>query len=215
MVMLSRYNLNRLIAASSRFFSTVLLPLFMPSFGVFLVLWVSVMCLLPMGTRITVLVVVFGITCVLPVLVIGLLHHRGLISDKRLDKRHERFIPYIFAALCYAGATAYLSHIHSPMWFTMFMAGGTLACVVSLVVNLWWKISAHMAGIGGLVALLYQIHVQGLSAFNLFGLLCFTILLAGVLGTSRIALRKHDLLQVLAGFANGYASVTLVMKLFG
>ena len=213
--MLSRYTLNRLIAASARFFSTVLSPLVMPFYGAFLVLWTSVMCLLPMGTRITVLMVVLGITCVLPVLVIGVLHHFRLISDKRLDKRHERLLPYTFAVLCYLGATAYLNHIHSPQWFTMFMAGGTLACVVSLVVNLWWKISAHMAGIGGIVALLYQIHVQGLSAFNLFLLLCFTILLAGVLGTSRIALRRHDLLQVLAGFANGYACVTFMMKVFG
>ncbi|MBR6284075.1 MAG: hypothetical protein IKR25_07255 [Muribaculaceae bacterium] len=187
----------------------------MPSYGVMLVLWTSVMCLLPMGTRIAVLMMVFGITCVLPVLCIGLLHHFGIISDKLLDKQHERLYPYAFAVLCYLGATSYLHHIHAPQWFIMFMVGGCVACFISLVVNLFWKISAHMAGIGGIVALLYQIHVQGLSAFNLFWLLCFTILLAGMLGTSRLALKRHTLLQVLFGFANGYASVTLMMKLFG
>ena len=213
--MLSRYTINRLIAASARFFSTVLSPLFMPAYGVLFVLWTSVMCLLPMGTRITVLMVVFGITCVLPVLLIGGLHHFGYITDKRLDKRRERLVPYAFTILCYLGATAYLHHIHSPLWFTMFMAGGCLACMVSLLVTLWWKISAHMAGIGGVVALLYQIHVQGLSAFNIFGLLCVCILLSGLLGSSRIALKRHNLLQVIAGFANGYICVTLMMKLFG
>ena len=211
--MLSRYTFNRLIAGSARFFSTVLSPLFMPSFGVLLVLWTSVMCLLPMGTRIAVLMMVFGITCVLPVLAIGVLHHFGIITDKRLDKRRERLLPYACTVVCYLGATTYLNHIHSPEWFTMFMAGATLACGVALLVNLGWKISAHMSGIGGVVALLYQIHVQGLSAFNLFWLLCFTILLAGALGTSRLALKRHTLLQVLAGFANGYACVTLMMKM--
>lgn len=213
--MISKYNINRLIAGSARFFSSVLTPLVMPTYGVFLVLWTSVLCLLPMGTRIMVLIMIFGITTVLPVAAIGLLHHFAIISNKRLEKRHERFIPYAFAVICYGAAALYLNSIHSPSWFTMFAAGGGLACLISLIVNLWWKISAHMAGIGGIVALLYQIHVQGLSAFNLFWLLCFTILLAGVLGTSRMVLKRHDLLQVLAGFANGYFCVTLMIKLFG
>ena len=101
------------------------------------------------------------------------------------------------------------------MWFTMFMAGASLACLVDFVVSLWWKISAHATGIGGLVALVYQLHVQGLSAFDMFWLLCFTILLAGALGTSRLILKRHTLPQVLAGFACGYVCVTLMMKLFG
>lgn len=212
---MKRYNLKRFIAGSAHFFSSVLSPLVMPTYGVLLVLWASVLCLLPMGTRIAVAIMIFGITTVLPVSAIGVLHHFKIISNKRLVKRKERLIPYAFAVVCYAAAAFYLNNIHSPMWFTMFAAGGGLACLVSLVVNLWWKISAHMAGIGGIVALLYQIHVQGLSTFNLFWLLCLAILLAGILGTSRMVLRRHDLLQVLAGFANGYACVTLMIKLFG
>lgn len=211
----NRFTFNRCITHSARFFSTVLSPLVMPTYGVFLVLWTSVLCALPAGTRVVVMLMVLGMTCVLPMMAIAVLHHFKWITDKRLDRRSERLIPYAFAVVCYGGAALYLYHIHSPMWFVMFAAGGMLACLVSLVVNLWWKISAHMAGIGGVVALLYQIHVQGLSAFNLYGVLCVTILLAGALGTSRIALHRHDLFQVLAGFVNGYACVTLMIKLFG
>ena len=213
--MISKYNINRLIAGSAHFFSSVLTPLVMPTYGVFLVLWTSVLCLLPMGTRIMVLIMFFGITTVLPVFAIGVLHHFKIISDKRLVKRHERLIPYAIAVLCYAAAAFYLHSIHSPSWFTMFAVGGALSCLLALIINLWWKISAHMTGIGGIVALLYQIHVQGLSAFNLFWILCFIIMLAGVLGTARMVLRRHDLLQVLAGFINGYFCVTLMIKLFG
>lgn len=213
--MISRYNLNRLIAGSARFFSSVLSPLVMPTYGVFLVLWTSVLCLLPMGTRFMVLIMVLGITCVLPIICIGVLHHFKIISSKQLDKRRERRLPYAFAVVCYIAAALYLNSIHSPMWFVMFAAGGALSCLVVLIVNLWWKISAHMTGIGGIVALLFQIHVQGLSAFNLFWLLCFTILLAGLLGSSRMVLKRHDLLQVLAGFTVGYTCVSLMIKLFG
>ena len=117
--------------------------------------------------------------------------------------------------LCYLGAAAYLDHIHSPRWFIMFALGGALTCLVVLVVNRWWKISAHAAGIGGVVALIYQIHVQCLSAFNLLWVFIATILLAGILGTSRLLLKRHTVLQVLAGFAVGFACVDLMMKFFG
>ena len=187
----------------------------MPTYGVLLVLWASVLCLLPMGTRIMVLIMVLGITCVLPIICIGVLHHFKIISNKQLDKQHERLYPYAFAVLCYIAAAFYLNNIHSPMWFVMFAAGGALACLLVMIINQWWKISAHMTGIGGIVALLFQIHVQGLSAFNLFWLLCLTILLAGALGTARMVLKRHDLLQVLSGFAVGYACVALMIKHFG
>ena len=187
----------------------------MPTYGSLLVLWTSVLCLLPNGTRVMVLIMVLGITCVLPMILIGILHHYGIIRDKRLEDPQERTIPYAFAILCYLGAAGYLAHIHSSQWFVMFALGGALACLVVLVVNHWWKISAHATGIGGVVAALYQIHIQGLSAFNLFWVFCVTILLAGILGTSRLILKRHTVLQVLAGFAVGFACVDLMMILFG
>lgn len=213
--MMSRYATNRLLAAASQFFSTVLSPLLMPTYGALLVLWTSVLCLLPSGTRVMVLVMMLGITCILPMVAIGILHHYGIIRDKRLENPKERTIPYAFAVLCYLGAASYLNHIHSPQWFVMFPLGGALACLIVLIINRWWKISAHATGIGGVVALLYQIHVQGLSAFDLLWVFVCTILLAGVVCTARLLLKRHTVPQVLAGFALGYACVSLIMQHFG
>ncbi len=187
----------------------------MPAYGTFIVLWSSFLSSNPTGDRMLILIVVFGITCIFPMFFISGLQHFKIIKDKRLDNRKERLFPYIFTLLCYIGACLYLNNVHAPMWFIMFTGGGGLACLISLIVNLWWKISAHMAGIGGIVALIYTLHVQMLGAFNLIWLLNFTILLAGLLGTSRIVLRRHDILQVLAGAGNGYLCVKLMMTLFG
>ena len=97
----------------------------------------------------------------------------------------------------------------------MFMVGSALTVVVMALINLKWKISAHMAGIGGLIALIFQIHVQDLSAFDLFWTMCLIIILAGVLGSARLALRRHDMLQVLAGVVVGFLCVCLTMKYLG
>jgi len=212
---MASYTTIRILKGIARFLSTALSPLLAPTYGAFLVLWVSVMCLLPIGTRVTVLLMVMGITCILPMAFIGVLHHFKVVSDKQLVKRSERVLPYCFTLLCYVAAAFYLDHIHAPQWFVMCMAGVALSCAISMIVNFTWKISAHAAGICGLVALLYQLHVQGLSAFNLYWLLIATILLAGALGSARILLRSHTVWQVLAGAANGFLSVSLMMRYFG
>ena len=205
----------KIITGAARFISTALTPLLAPTYGTLLVLWTSVLCSLPYGSRVMTLVMVMGITCILPMTVIGGLHHFKYISDRRLTDRSERLVPYMAATMCYVAGTMYLQHIHAQQWFVMFMAGSTVAVGIAMLVNLWWKISAHMVGMGGLVAVIYQIHVQGLSAFDLFHVLCFTILLAGVVGTARLVLKRHNVVQVLAGFALGYACVTIAMKVWG
>ena len=94
------------------------------------------------------------------------------------------------------------------------MVGSALTVVVMSLINLKWKISAHTAGIGGVIALIYQIHVLGLSALDLFWLLCLTIIVAGLIGTARLVLKQHDIWQVLAGAVVGFLCVSMTMRLF-
>jgi len=212
---MNRYTVNKFIAGLANFTSNALSPLLMPTYGVFLVLSVSVLCVLPYGTRVAVLLVCMGITCIVPLIFLSVLRHFKLVKSLHVDVREQRLIPYLFTALCYAVAAFYLYYCHSPQWFTMFMVGSALTVVVMALINLKWKISAHMAGIGGLIALIFQIHVQDLSAFDLFWIMCLIIILAGVLGSARLALRRHNMLEVLAGVVVGFLCVCLTMKYLG
>lgn len=198
----------------ARIFSTLFSPLLMPTYGVFFALWVSILCYLPVGTRLAVLIVIFGITCILPMIFIAVLHSMKIIKDKTLNNQNERWLPYIFIILSYVGATLYLYHVHSPLWLSAFMWGGTIAAAVAFGINFAWKISAHMSGIGGVVAILFWIHIVGLGAFSLTWLICTMIILSGILGTSRLILNRHTFWQVMAGFANGFIWVLLAIKFF-
>lgn len=206
---------KRITAALAQFFSTMLSPLLMPSYGAFLVLWGSFLSSRDTGDRATILIVFFGITCMLPMFFISALQHLRVVRSKRLEDSKERLYPYLFTLLCYIAACFYLDHVHAPLWFIMFATGTCLACAVSLVVNLRWKISAHMAGMGGIVALIYIMHVQMLEAFNLLWVMVVAIMLTGILGSARMALKHHDIYQVIAGALNGYLSVWLMMTLWG
>ncbi|MDO4511489.1 MAG: hypothetical protein Q4B68_06715 [Bacteroidales bacterium] len=207
---------GRILVGLSRFASAMLSPLLIPTYGVLIALWCSYLSAYDMGLRVTVLLVVAGITCVLPMFFIATLHHFKLITDKLLVNRKERILPFIFTLLCHAAAAYYLySRVHAPMWVVMFSAGGALAVLTSAVVNHWWKISAHMAGMAGIVALIYNMHMMMTEAFNLVWVLMVAVLICGMLGTARIVLGRHTLGQVLAGALNGFFCVSLLMQLFG
>ena len=212
---INRFTVNKFIAGVANFLSTALSPLLMPTYGVFLVFWVSVLCLLPYGSRVAVLLVCMGITCIIPLIFLSILRHFKLVKNLHVDVREQRLIPYLFTAVCYFVAAYYLYYCHAQQWFIMFMVGSAITVLVVTLINLWWKISAHMAGIGGIIALVYQIHVQGLSAFDLIWLLCLLVLLAGALGSARLIHRQHDVFQVLAGAVVGFLCVGLTMKFFG
>ncbi len=194
----------------ARIFSNILSPIFIPTYSVFMALWISILSFLPAGTRWAVVAITFIITCVFPSASIFILYKIGRISDPALNNRNERFIPYIITILCYVAAAIYMSRIHAPMWLIMFLFGGALAALISFVITFRWKISAHMAAIGGLTALAFRIANDHVNVMQMDYIIYLTILLAGILGTSRIILNRHTLGQVLAGALNGFLCVYLL-----
>ena len=162
----------------SKYISNVLSPLLAPSYGVFLALWTSIICYLPLDTRMVVLSMVFGLTFILPLLFMTILYRMKIVANLELDNKNERHFPYMATIVCYLTTILYLYSVHSPLWLIAFMGGSALTCFVSLLVNFKWKISAHAAGMGGLVALLFYIHYEGLEAFNLLwlhGYICICV----------------------------------------
>ncbi len=112
--------------------------------------------------------------------------------------------------LCYLGAGLFLYRAGLPLWIDMFFAGGALAAVVNIIVNRWWKISAHGAAMGGLVALMFRMMTSGYAIFNLEIWVSAAIIATGLVMTARVYLGRHTLMQVLAGCANGFICVWLL-----
>lgn len=202
----------------AKFISTMLSPLLTPTYGTLMALSITPKLLDVTGARFKLLLIVFALTCIFPMITIAVLHNFKVIKDKRMISRKERLIPYITGTIYYAVAVYHVIYTHEPRWLVMFFAGGALACLISTVVNCWWKISAHMAGMGGLVALLWQINAMELEIISSPWMMLYiliAIFLSGMLGSARLMLKRHTLPQVLAGFLNGLICVSLMMRLFG
>lgn len=216
--MVSRITKLRILDEMAKLTSTLLSPLLTPTYSTLLALSVSPKAFDVTGVRFKLLLIVFALTCIFPMITIAVLHNFKIIKNKKLLSRKERVIPYITATLYYALAVFHVAYTHEPQWLVMFFAGGALTCLISTIVNLWWKISAHMAGMGGLLAMLWQINAMDLEVVGKPKMLIFiaiAILLCGLLGSARLLLKRHTLPQVIAGFLNGLICVSLMMRLFG
>lgn len=199
----------------SQIISALFSPIIVPTYAVMLALWCSRLMFLPLNVRWHVTLLVFCITAVVPLAAILGLNKLGVVSDPGLNKRTERTLPYVITGLAYVACTIYLLRANAPGWLWLFMAGTTLATIISAVVNRWWKISAHMAAMGGLIAMMFRVLDIGMAApavpFMLFTILI--VIAAGAVGTARIYLDRHTLLQVMAGTANGFLCVFLLSAL--
>lgn len=198
---------ERFMTGLSHLLSWVFTPLLMPVYGLILAFGLSILDVAPMGMRVVFTLITAGICVVVPMLLIVLLKKMGIVEDLGLNGQKERLIPYIITTVCFGVTAWFMSSKGAPMWLSMFFAGGALGSLLNLLINFSWKISAHAAGIAGIVALLIRIEKDGSPEPELFFWLLTSIILTGLLGSARVWLGRHTVWQVLAGYAIGFCCV--------
>lgn len=201
------------ISSLSSFLSWILVPLLMPVYGMLLVFNVTILQYTPLHTKLIFILTTVGVNTVLPILLFILLKRMGVISDVALNRQRERLIPYIITIVCLLATGWWLDIRSAPLWLCMFFAGGALAGVIESIVNFKWKISAHAAGIAGLVAMLVRLMHNEFTDPSILGWLIAAILGAGLLGAARVWLGRHTVWQVLAGYVVGFCSVFFLTML--
>lgn len=144
-----------------------------------------------------------------PIILFFLLRKKGKLKDIDASVKEERTLPFFIAIIFYsAGLVALIlfnvNLISIAFWFCYI--SNTL---LTILINKYWKISAHSMGAAGAFA----------AVFYIFGfpVLLFSLLVL-VLGWARIYLKMHTLSQVTAGiilaFISVYLQMMLIIKLF-
>ncbi len=187
--------------------SWLMSPLLMPVYGIVMVFMLTVYSYVPMGIKLGFTLIVAGVTIILPMLTVLLLKRLGMVDDLGLNGRKERTIPYLITILCMGGTAVFLAMKGFPLWVVMFYAGGALAGLIEAIINNWWKISAHAAGVAGLVAMLVRMSHTPMVNPDVLTWLIVAVACAGLTGSARLWLGRHTLAQVLAGYAVGFCSV--------
>lgn len=177
-------------------------PLLTVTYGVAIALTFTYLVIYPPVMKLLLFGGAFLSTALIPGLFIYLMVKNGAAVDLELSDRRERVVPYLILITSILVCIFFMYKMMLPFWFLSLLIGACVALLLSLLINFYWKISAHMLGIGGLLG-----GVMGISRVHLinpyWGFIIL-IVIAGLVGMSRIFLKRHTPMQVYAGFCLGF-----------
>ena len=200
---------DRSLIRTARVISAIFSPFSIP-FLAFLILFLfSYLRIMPIQYKLIVLGVVYCFTILMPTLTIFLFRKINGFSPEDLGERKRRFMPFLLTITSYVFCLVMMHRLNIPWYMTGIILAALIMMVICIVVNLKWKLSEHMAGVGAIVGGL--VSFSALFGYNPVWWLCLFILIAGVLGTARIILQHHTLGEVLVGFAVGLICSLLVL----
>ncbi|MGZ2369205.1 hypothetical protein ACXR6G_05435 [Ancylomarina sp. YFZ004] len=190
----------------SRIVSGLAHPMLMPLYAIYLIFHSNTFLdFTPFTLVKAIYMIVFITTILLPVSCLPLLKSYSLISSYSLTERKDRMIPLALAIISYSLGFYLLMKLPGTNIFARLQLAGIISLVLLLIISYWWKISLHMAGIGGLCALIFTFSIR--FSTSLRTMFMMAILAAGLLAFSRLKLEVHKPTQIYVGFLLGFTVV--------
>ena len=151
----------------------------------------------PFKLKLVLTFTIFSFTFLLPVLNLLILYKLGYVSSLMVEHRRERTFPLLMTSLCYFGLFYMIYDFNIWPAIKLFILGGGLCIFFAAIVTLWWQISAHMIGIGGLIGALFAICY--FMQMPILMAICACLIIAGCIGFARLKLNAHTPAQVYVG----------------
>lgn len=174
------------------------------------------------------LLYVFTTSALIPGAGIAAMKPLGFIKNLESPDREERIGPYIVAGVFYLWLYKNLSAgSQVPTLYLVSVLSATISLFLAFFVNIFTKISAHATGMGGLVGIVLLTNFRwadqalgipafgGLLQLSLPLVLVAAVLLAGLVGNSRLVLKAHVPTDLWQGYAAGFGAVWLAQMLIG
>lgn len=193
----------------ARITSIVFTPFSIP-FLAFLVLFLfSYLRIMPILYKGIVLGIVYCFTILTPTITIFLFRKINGFARQELSERKKRYVPILLTIISYVFCLLMMRKLNIPWYMTGIIFVSLVISIICILVNLKWKLSEHMAGMGGIIGGL--VSFSALFSYNPVVWLCLFILIAGILGSARIVLGRHTLGEVLSGFVVGLVCSFLIL----
>ena len=196
----------------AKIISVLFHPVFMPLAGIFILLsyggWLS---MLPTASKTTIYLIVLVTTLILPVSIMPVLLRTKVITNYRLTDKTERRIPLLLIALLYLIGAFSLQRVDAPVILSLFLNGSSMVVLAVAIFNWRWKISIHMAGIGGLTGMVLAITMRWM--LNEQRIIAILFLVAGLTGYARLKDDDHSPAQVYVGYLLGLGINFLLIRL--
>ncbi len=185
--------------------SIIFHPLFITSYVIWFLLFVHPLAFAGFSHQMKSLrfITVFFSTTLLPLFSIFLLWKLKLgLQSLQMKSARERIIPYALVMIFYWWAwNVYRNLQDSPAVAIHFLLGSFLAVCAGWFANIYFKISMHALGAGGLAAFFLLLSIA--DGFSSGLILSLAILAAGMICTARLIVSDHSEWDIYAGFFLG------------
>lgn len=200
------------LVLTAQVISLIFSPFYLPLMAFVALFIFSYLNMLPLITKLVLILIVYFFTVLLPRLTIFLYRKLNGWTRHQLSKRERRYIPYVLSIISYSTLLYLLYSFHMPRFTLGIIAGALVIQVFCALVNSIIKVSTHAAASGGVIGALMAFSI--IFNFDPTSWLCLTILLSGLVCTARLILRQHTLSElgwgVLIGIFSGLGSILLI-----
>lgn len=139
-----------------------------------------------------------------PILLFLILRAKGKIIDVDASVKEERTLPFFIVIIFYLTGLGFLVLFHVNIVSIAFWFCYISNTLITIIINKYWKISAHSMGAAGPFA-------ASVLTFGLLGLVLLPVTI--LVGWSRFKLKCHSFAQVLAGILLAFFSTYIQMNL--
>jgi hypothetical protein len=158
---------------------------------------------------------IVGSTTLVPIVILAIYHFLNhtftSIHYLEMPNKEERILPFFYISIYYMGLIyLFKQYLNLPELILQLMYVYTLGFICISLISLITKISAHSLFMGICVALIYIFNVIWPLPF-MKEVLLYSILIAGIVLSARLALHAHNNIQVYLGFVLG---LTIPLILF-
>ena len=142
------------IIRTARVFSAIFRPYYMPVVGFIGLFSFTYLSLLPFNFKLFILLAIYCFTILIPQICIFCYRKINGWAPHQIRIQTNRTIPYAISIISYVACLWLMYRMHLPRYMCGIIVAALLIQASCAIINIWWKISTHSAGAGGIIGAL-------------------------------------------------------------
>lgn len=191
----------------ANFFSYIFHPVFIPIYAIVFFVYFHPSYFSGFSTKAKLQTVIISIINLVafPLLSVLLLKALGFVDSIFLRTRKDRIIPYMACGIFFFWAyTVFKKQEMYPPIMPSFILGVFLAASAGLIANIYFKVSMHAMGVGGLLGVFLVIAQE--NSMLMTWPLALALIITGIVCTARLILNTHTPKDIYVGLIVGILS---------
>jgi len=197
----------------AKIISIIFHPLLMPVYGMAIIFSAPTLFgYLPFNVKKLLILIMLVNNVLLPLSLLPFFIRMNIISSWTITERKERNFPLIITTILYCITSFLIFRFNIPVFLKTYIFAASFISLIVTVINFWWKISLHSVGAGALISLVFILSLKMLTPLEWY--LISTVVIGGLVLSSRLKLNLHSPQQVWIGLFTGFFGLALFMMLF-